>query len=108
MSAGFSFANGHRALLCRFAAAGVWWANKQLAPGFINDEDQVTPTRWYVAATPRRSSAPDDVCKEVEKTRGEDAGCRVCTTVVGYNLISAVQNTYSGFFFITLKPWEER
>ena len=35
-------------------------------------------------------------------------GVESCTTVVGFNLISAVQNTYSGFFFITLKPWEER
>jgi hydrophobic/amphiphilic exporter-1 (mainly G- bacteria), HAE1 family len=31
-----------------------------------------------------------------------------CTTVVGYSMLSGVTNTYSGFFFITLKPWHER
>jgi hypothetical protein len=28
--------------------------------------------------------------------------------VVGFNLLSVVQTTYSGFFFVTLKPWSER
>jgi hydrophobic/amphiphilic exporter-1 (mainly G- bacteria), HAE1 family len=27
---------------------------------------------------------------------------------VGYSMLSGVTNTYSGFFFITLKPWHER
>jgi HAE1 family hydrophobic/amphiphilic exporter-1 len=31
-----------------------------------------------------------------------------CTTVVGYSMLSGVTNTYSGFFFITLKPWHDR
>ena len=30
------------------------------------------------------------------------------TTVVGYSLLSTVQTTYNGFFFVTLAPWEER
>jgi len=30
------------------------------------------------------------------------------TTIVGFNLLSGVQNTYSAFYFITLKPWDER
>ena len=31
-----------------------------------------------------------------------------CTTVVGFSLLSRCQNTYSGFFFVNLKDWEER
>ncbi len=31
-----------------------------------------------------------------------------CTTVVGFSLLTGVTNTYSGFFFVTLKPWDER
>jgi len=31
-----------------------------------------------------------------------------CTAISGYSMLSGVTNTYSGFFFITLKPWEER
>ena len=38
----------------------------------------------------------------------ETPGVQYCTTVVGYSLLSGVTNTYSGFFFITLKPWHER
>ena len=29
-------------------------------------------------------------------------------TVVGFSLLSGVNTTYSGFFFVTLKPWDER
>src|SRR5206468_6343267 len=29
-------------------------------------------------------------------------------TVVGFSLLSFVRNTYSGFFFATLKNWDER
>jgi HAE1 family hydrophobic/amphiphilic exporter-1 len=35
-------------------------------------------------------------------------GIEHVTTIVGYSLLSGVTNTYSGFFFITLKPWHER
>ena len=35
-------------------------------------------------------------------------GVQHVTTIVGFNLLSGVQNTYSAFYFITLKPWEER
>ncbi len=35
-------------------------------------------------------------------------GVEYCTTVVGFNLLSYVRNTYSGFFFIRLKEWSER
>ena len=30
------------------------------------------------------------------------------TSVVGFSLLSLVQNTYSAFFFVTFKPWSER
>ena len=33
---------------------------------------------------------------------------KYCTTVCGFNLLSFVRNTYSGFFFIRLKDWSER
>ena len=29
-------------------------------------------------------------------------------TVIGLSLMSVAQNTYSGFFFVTLKEWKER
>ncbi len=35
-------------------------------------------------------------------------GVKYVTTVVGYSMLSHVTNTYSAFFFITLKDWAER
>ncbi len=87
---------------------GVWWANKQLAPGFINGEDQGYAYAVVVLPPAASLQRTDEVCKKVEKLVEDVPGVASCTTVVGYNLISSVQNTYSGFFFITLKPWDER
>ena len=50
----------------------------------------------------------DVATRELEKIIMETPGVQYCTTVVGYSLLSGVTNTYSGFFFITLKPWHER
>ena len=96
------------ALVLLLAVAGIWWTNKQLAPGFINNEDE--GYAYAVVMLPPASSLQrtDEVCKEVEKLVASVPGVDACSTIVGYNLVSAVQNTYSGFFFITLKPWKKR
>jgi len=95
-------------LVLVIAVVGIWWTNKQLAPGFINNEDQ--GYAYAVVMLPPASSLQrtDDVCKEVEKLVEKVPGVEACSTIAGYNMISAVANTYSGFFFITLKPWKER
>jgi HAE1 family hydrophobic/amphiphilic exporter-1 len=95
-------------LLLLVSLVGVWYTNKQLAPGFVNNEDE--GYAYAVVTLPPAASLQrtDEVCKEVEKLIDETPGVAACTTIVGFNLISSVQNTYSGFFFITLKPWDER
>jgi len=40
----------------------------------------------------------------MEKTPGVE----YATSVIGFSMLSGVTNTYSGFFFVTLKPWHER
>src|SRR5262249_6330993 len=52
----------------------------------------------------RTSAAALKVEDILHKTPGVDH----VTTVVGYNMLSGVQNTYSGFFWVTLKEWKER
>ena len=44
----------------------------------------------------------------MEKIIMATPGVEFCTAISGYSMLSGVTNTYSGFFFITLKPWEER
>ena len=46
--------------------------------------------------------------RQMEKIIMATPGVEFCTAVSGYSMLSGVTNTYSGFFFITLKPWEER
>src|SRR6202022_4360191 len=35
-------------------------------------------------------------------------GVQYTTSVVGFSLLSFVRTSYNGFFFVTLKPWDER
>ncbi len=96
------------AIILLAAGASIWYANRQLSPGFVNNEDQgyaYAVVTLPAAASLQRTEA---VCEQVEKLVTATPGVAACTTVVGYNLISSVSNTYSGFFFITLKPWAER
>ena len=49
-----------------------------------------------------------EVCRQIEEIMINTPGVEYVTTVVGMNMLSGVTNTYSGFFFVTLKPWHER
>jgi HAE1 family hydrophobic/amphiphilic exporter-1 len=95
-------------LVLLLSVVGIWWSNKHLAPGFINSEDQGYAYAVIVLPPAASLQRTAEVCKKVEKLVQEVPGVESVTTIVGYNLISSVQNTYSGFFFITLKPWHER
>ncbi|MGC1384270.1 MAG: efflux RND transporter permease subunit, partial [Candidatus Acidiferrales bacterium] len=46
--------------------------------------------------------------RKVEDILMQTPGVDHVTTVVGYNMLSGVQNTYSAFFWVTLKEWKER
>ncbi len=89
------------------SVTGVGIGSK-LPSGFIPEEDQ-----GYVFGAvqlPRASSLQqtDKACREAEALLLKTEGVEYVTTVVGFNLLSAVQATYNGFFFITLKPWADR
>src|SRR6202011_3997463 len=49
-----------------------------------------------------------EVCRKIEATLAQTPGVRYVTTTIGSSLLSGVQSTYSGFFFVTLKPWGDR
>jgi HAE1 family hydrophobic/amphiphilic exporter-1 len=84
------------------------WFGKQLAPSFLPDEDQgylFAALQLPNAASLQRTSA---VLAQAEEQVLKVPGVAHVTTVAGFSLFSNVNNTYSGFFFITLKPWSER
>jgi len=93
-------------LVIMTGAIGV--IGKRVPGGFLPEEDQgylYAGVQLPDAASLQRT---DDATRELEKIIMETPGVRYCTTVVGYSMLSGVTNTYSGFFFITLKPWHER
>ncbi|MGA0110579.1 MAG: efflux RND transporter permease subunit [Chthoniobacterales bacterium] len=80
----------------------------RLPPAFLPEEDQgyfYAGVQLPDASSMERTS---QACKQIEKIMMETPGVEYVTTVVGFNLLSTVQTTYNGFFFVTLKPWDER
>ncbi len=80
----------------------------RLPGGFLPEEDQgymYAGVQLPDASSLQRTS---EVCRQIEEIMNNTPGIEYVTTVVGMNMLSGVTNTYSGFFFVTLKPWEER
>ena len=81
---------------------------KQLPSSFLPEEDQgyvYLNTQLPLAASMDRTDA---FCKQVEDILQKTPGVKYYTSVIGFSLLSQVQSTYNAFFFITLKPWDER
>ena len=79
-----------------------------LPPGFLPDED-VGYFLWNVALPDAASlQRTDDTCRKIEEILKKTPGIEHYQTVSGLSLMSIAQNTYSGFFFVTLKEWKER
>ena len=84
------------------------WLGRKVPMSFLPDEDQ-----GYVYGgiqLPNASSLQrtTEACLKADQLIRNIPGVECCTTIVGYSLISSVAATYSGFFFIKLKPWAER
>jgi HAE1 family hydrophobic/amphiphilic exporter-1 len=48
------------------------------------------------------------VAKQAEDIITNTPGVKYCSAVLGYSMLSQVQNTYSAFFFVTLEEWSTR
>jgi HAE1 family hydrophobic/amphiphilic exporter-1 len=86
----------------------IWFFGGKLPKSFLPEEDQgylFGALQLPDASSLQRTSAAALKVEDIlQKTPGVDH----ITTVVGYNMLSGVQNTYSAFFWITLKEWKER
>jgi hydrophobic/amphiphilic exporter-1 (mainly G- bacteria), HAE1 family len=93
-------------LVVSIVAAGYF--GKKLPKSFLPEEDQgyvFAALQLPDASSQQRTSA---AAKMVEDILQKAPGVDHVTTVVGYNMLSGVQNTYSAFFWVTLKVWSER
>ncbi len=50
----------------------------------------------------------DVVMKKVDKMMMETPGVENIISIGGYSMLTGVSSTYSGFYFVKLKPWDER
>ncbi len=93
--------------LAIIAGVGLFLGAK-LPGSFVPDEDQ--GYLFAMAQLPQASSLQRTagVASQMEEMIRKTPGVKDCTTVVGLNLISSVQMTYSTFFFISLTDWSER
>jgi HAE1 family hydrophobic/amphiphilic exporter-1 len=92
------------------AGLGVaaYFISGHVPTSFLPDEDQgyiFLHLQLPEAASLERTDA---VCKKIEDALAKTPGVKYTTRVAGFSLLSFVATTYNGFFFVTLKDWDER
>jgi hydrophobic/amphiphilic exporter-1 (mainly G- bacteria), HAE1 family len=89
-------------------AVGAGLFGSRLPSSFLPEEDQGYV--FLALQLPDASSLErtDQVCRKIEDFLSKTPGVQYTTSVIGFSLLSLVQNTYSAFFFVTFKPWSER
>src|SRR6266436_2012154 len=94
-------------LLAAFAVAAAWFGG-EVPSSFLPDEDQgyvYVNVQLPTAASLQRT---DDVAAKIENILAHTPGVEHTTSVVGFSLLSFVRTSYNAFFFVTLKPWDDR
>ncbi len=90
------------------AGVAAWFFSKHLPSSFLPEEDQ---GYMYInmqlpnSASMERTSV---AAKQVEQILANTPGVQYTTSVVGFSLLSFVRTSYNAFFFVTLKPWDDR
>ncbi len=87
--------------------ASGWLAGK-IPSGFVPTEDQgylyANLTLPDASSLQRTAAATKQVTDILRNT----PGVQDVTSISGFSLLSGVNTTYNGFFFVTLKPWKKR
>jgi HAE1 family hydrophobic/amphiphilic exporter-1 len=87
---------------------GAWFFGGKVPSSFLPDEDQgylYVNLQLPSAASTERT---DLVARKIEDVLAHTPGVATTTTVVGFSLLSFTRSTYNAFFWVTLKPWDER
>jgi HAE1 family hydrophobic/amphiphilic exporter-1 len=106
---GFLVRKGALALILLVAfAVGAGWFGGKVPSSFLPDEDQgyvLINLQLPISASLQRT---DQVAAKIENALAGTPGVEHTTSIVGFSLLSLVRTTYNAFFFVTLKPWDER
>jgi len=90
------------------AGGAAWLFSKHLPTSFMPDEDQgylYINMQLPNAASMERTG---EAAKQVEAMLAKTPGVQYTTSVIGFSLLSFTRTSYNAFFFVTLKPWENR
>jgi HAE1 family hydrophobic/amphiphilic exporter-1 len=95
-------------VLLAVAGGAAWLLGAHLPTSFLPDEDQgylYINMQLPNAASLERTSA---AARQVEKVLANTPGVQYTTSVVGFSLLSYVRTSYNAFFWVSLKPWDDR
>ena len=76
--------------------------------GFVPEEDNGYFLVNVMLPDASSLQRTDEVCRKVESILGSTPGIEDAVTIAGYSLLSGVATPNVGFFFVSLKSWEER
>ncbi len=95
-------------LLLGVMVVGAAFLGKKIPGSFLPDEDQgylYAGLQLPDASSLQRSS---EAARQVEQIIKDTPGVDYVSSVMGYSMLSGVNATYSSFFFVSLKPWDDR
>ena len=95
-------------VLLVLAGVAAWFFSSHLPTSFMPDEDQgylYINMQLPNAASMERTG---EAAKQVEAMLAKTPGVQYTTSVIGFSLLSFTRTSYNAFFFVTLKPWENR
>src|ERR1700730_541195 len=90
------------------AGGAAWLFSAHLPTSFLPDEDQGYLFINMQLPNSASMERTDEACRKVEEILSKTPGIKYTTSVIGFSLLSNVQDTYSGFFFVTLDEWSKR
>lgn len=95
------------AMLVVLGVAAFFFSNR-VPNSFLPDED--FGYLYVNLQLPNAASLgrTNEAAKHIEDILSQTPGVRYSTSIVGFSLLSYVRASYNAFFFVTLKPWNDR
>ncbi len=94
-------------LLGGLTVLAVWFGSR-LPKSFLPDEDQGFVYAGLQLPNAASLQRNDSASRNIEEMITKTPGVQGVTSVLGYSMLSGVQDTYSSFYFITLEEWAKR
>jgi HAE1 family hydrophobic/amphiphilic exporter-1 len=81
---------------------------RRIPAGFVPEEDQGYVMVQVMLPDAASLERTDAVMRKAEAILDKNEGVATHAGITGYSLVTGSYSSYMGFFFVSLKPWEER